>query len=205
MRVYLREWRIHKDLTMTELARRMKVSKGEISRLEGGSRRFTDIWMGKIAKAMQISPSDLLRQPSGISDVLTTTDRPPPRTGRPALQRDPVKLVTPVKERQASGEAVHGLVPASAGLVLHKVQGSDMSPSLGAGDGAVVDTNKASPITSGLFLIEEMGAEVVRRLQMLPASGKVRIMAEHPSFEPYESTPGDVAVVGRVVARVTSV
>lgn len=61
---YLRAWRKKRDLTQERLAELCGTTKGEISKLENGSRRMTTDWMATLAKALGLPrPHDLLSPP----------------------------------------------------------------------------------------------------------------------------------------------
>lgn len=62
---YLREWRKHRNLTQDQLAERIETSKGYISDLERGVRRYNQDLLEALAEALSCSPADLLiRDPS---------------------------------------------------------------------------------------------------------------------------------------------
>lgn len=56
----IREIRLARGLTESELARRVGTSQPQIRRLEAGQRRLTEEWMRRIAKALDVRPADLL-------------------------------------------------------------------------------------------------------------------------------------------------
>lgn len=62
-RIYLREWRLTKGLSQSELAVRVGTVKSEISRLERGSRRITADWMFKLSAGLGIALTDLFLAP----------------------------------------------------------------------------------------------------------------------------------------------
>src|SRR4051794_7201305 len=78
---YLREWRQHSNVTQSELATRIGVTKGEISRLEGGSRRMTMEWMNKVSSALGLRPDQLMSQPPSYRTAVGGADD--------VAQRDP--------------------------------------------------------------------------------------------------------------------
>lgn len=80
---YLREWRERLQLNGDELGERVNSNKYAISRLERGRTRLTYEWREKLAKALGITPDELLKPPPGENpnDSLTNisdSERPQP-------------------------------------------------------------------------------------------------------------------------------
>src|SRR4051812_26930058 len=98
MKAYIREWRLHLDKTQVDLAKKIGVTKGEISRLENGFRRMTVEWMTKIADALGISTNDLLSPPPNSTGRTfdTATHRRPGPSGFPIVSVDPSVELVPV-------------------------------------------------------------------------------------------------------------
>lgn len=63
VRMFLREWREHRQLSQMQLSDRMDCSISKLSKLESGEQRMTDYWMGSAAYALGIEPEDLLHHP----------------------------------------------------------------------------------------------------------------------------------------------
>lgn len=57
------EIREQRGLTAKQLAEKIGTTEATISRLATGQRKLTEEWMRKIAKALDVSPTDLLRLP----------------------------------------------------------------------------------------------------------------------------------------------
>lgn len=57
---YLKQWRIHRDLSQQKLADRIGTSKGYISELERGKRRYNQDLLEALAYALMCEPADLL-------------------------------------------------------------------------------------------------------------------------------------------------
>jgi len=70
---YIKEWRVHKGLTLERMAERLETNKGQISKLERGDQRMNDSWIAGYAEALGIEPSQLLRDPEAptINDLLS--------------------------------------------------------------------------------------------------------------------------------------
>ena len=80
---YLKEWRKHRQLSQQKLADRIGTSKGYISDLERGKRRYNQDLLEALAYALMCEPADLLiRDPLkedaiwSIWDTVSEADRP---------------------------------------------------------------------------------------------------------------------------------
>jgi len=180
-RVYLREWRLAKGLTQTDLAKRVDTVKSEVSRLEKGSRRMTLEWMSVFAKALGISVEDLMTiPPMGFGAVS------PPPGAAPVGAADTVRL----------GDIEVGMLGGAHGSML--VSGDDWAGTFSAGDVLIYDKSKRSTAAPGLMAFDVGGDVVVRRVT--PAPKGSTLTCGNPA---YPATPltDDYDVLGRVVAR----
>ena len=59
-RHYIREWRLHRGLTMADLAERMGASRAIVSRVERGEQRYNQDLLERAAAALGVTPVDLL-------------------------------------------------------------------------------------------------------------------------------------------------
>lgn len=69
----IREWRHAKKISQQKLADMAKTTKGQINKLETGTRRLTQDWMERLAPHLGVSAGDLLRSsttPSGADNGL---------------------------------------------------------------------------------------------------------------------------------------
>lgn len=60
MKNRLREIRLSKDLTLEEVAQKAGTSNQQILRLEKGQRRLTTDWIRRLAKALNVAPSEIV-------------------------------------------------------------------------------------------------------------------------------------------------
>jgi len=149
-RAYLREWRLAKGLTQTELAKRTGTVKSEISRLEKGSRRMTVDWMSTIGRALGINAEDLMTiPPIGFGAV-----SPPPA----ARGAD-----TPGNfERVQLGDITIGI--QGENFAVATVSGDDWAGTYSPGDLLVYDVNKKSTAAPGVFAFNVGGETIIRRV-----------------------------------------
>lgn len=61
--VYLREWLEYRGITAEQLAGRLEVNKGQISKLMTGKQRYNQDWLEHIAYALNCDVPDLYRLP----------------------------------------------------------------------------------------------------------------------------------------------
>lgn len=76
---FLKQWRQHRGLTQDRLAERIGTSKGYISDLERGVRRYNQDLLEALADALTCSPADLLmRDPSQKDAIWSIWDQAKP-------------------------------------------------------------------------------------------------------------------------------
>lgn len=59
-RHYIRQWRLHRGLTLEQLAERVGVTHGALSQLERGLINYTQPMLENLAFALQCEPADLI-------------------------------------------------------------------------------------------------------------------------------------------------
>lgn len=62
MKNNIRDIRKAKGLSAQKLAERIGTTQQQVTRLERGDRRLSDVWMEKLAKALKCKPSDLINE-----------------------------------------------------------------------------------------------------------------------------------------------
>lgn len=77
----IRELRERKGLNQTQLARLVPTSQQQIDRLETGERRLTDVWMKRIARALDVRAHELM-----ASTEITDDDVIPVEGATPEVQ-----------------------------------------------------------------------------------------------------------------------
>lgn len=70
---YVREWRIHRGLTLAQLAERVGTNANMIGYLEAGDRGLSAKWLRKLAHALETTPGMLLDHDPDVleADVVT--------------------------------------------------------------------------------------------------------------------------------------
>ncbi|MBF0501460.1 MAG: helix-turn-helix transcriptional regulator [Candidatus Riflebacteria bacterium] len=92
-------------------------------------------------------------------------------------------------------------------LVIIRVRGDSMVPSIQPGEMAVVDKTETEITIDGLYVLRYNGTLIIKRLQMIPG-GDVNILSDNPVYPPIrlssKNPPDEFRVAGRVVALVTT-
>lgn len=97
-KLFLREWRKHRNLTQDQLAERSSVTQGMISQLENGSTDYTGETLERLAHALDCQPGDLImRDPTDTEAPWTIWE-----TLSPVERRQAIGILQALK--RASGE-----------------------------------------------------------------------------------------------------
>lgn len=94
---FIREWRKHRDLTQEQLADRMGIARSYVSHVEGGKRRYDQMFLEAAALALNCSPADLImRDPAQPGSIWSIWDQ------IPALEREQAYKVLETFIKKAS-------------------------------------------------------------------------------------------------------
>lgn len=58
---FIREWRRHRGLSQVQLAERVGINQGNLSKIENGSRKYDQEFLERAADALGCQPADLLK------------------------------------------------------------------------------------------------------------------------------------------------
>lgn len=88
-------------------------------------------------------------------------------------------------------------------LVMMRVDGDSMVPTLAPGDRVLLDMSRRAPSPPGLFLVWDGIGMVVKRVEVVPNSAPPRLLltADNPAYQAYERNLEEVEIRGRIVAR----
>ena len=89
---------------------------------------------------------------------------------------------------------------------LVEVLGDSMHPTLNAGDRVMIDTGHKAPSPPGVYAVWDGYGVVVKRVEFVPLSDppKVRLISDNKSHREYEVTLEEANIIGRIVARVST-
>jgi transcriptional regulator with XRE-family HTH domain len=96
---YIREWRKFRGLTQDQLAERIGMDKGYLSKIETGKRRYDQPFLEAAAVVLQCAPADLLvRDPSDPEGFWSLWD-----TLEPVQRRQVVEIAKTIKRTGTDG------------------------------------------------------------------------------------------------------
>lgn len=75
-RIFLRQWRKHRGYSLEQMADRMRMNKGALSRIERGERPYSQDFLEAASEILMTDPASLLmRDPSDPEGIWTLWDR----------------------------------------------------------------------------------------------------------------------------------
>lgn len=75
-RVFIREWRKHRDLTLEQLAERVGITHASLSRIERGLQDYNQTLLEALATELRTDPASLImRNPSDDTAIWTLWDQ----------------------------------------------------------------------------------------------------------------------------------
>lgn len=80
------------------------------------------------------------------------------------------------------------------------VEGDSMEPTLTSGSYVFVDMTHTVPTPEDIYACDYGDGLTIKRLQLIPRTNKIRVMADNSRYDSYELLRADVRVYGRVVA-----
>jgi len=109
-RIYLREWRLYRNKTQTQVAEALGVTKTHVSNIENGKRQYTQELLEAAAEYLECEPSHLLNvdptDPDGLWSIWEITTRIPPE------KRDDAKRIMSALAEPAHDNAEPPQTPA---------------------------------------------------------------------------------------------
>lgn len=93
---------------------------------------------------------------------------------------------------------IEGSIGAFKGKFAFRVIGDSMAPTLQGGWTVFVDTLQNKPSPPGIFAIDAGDGLLVKRVELIPQTEKIRIISDNQAYNDYEFMREDVRVYGRV-------
>jgi len=85
-------------------------------------------------------------------------------------------------------------------MALIQVSGDSMYPTLQNGDLVLIDlSRKYLDPQGGIYAITVGGEIMIKRLQTLPAKGKIKVISDNKLYESYEMNPENVIINGKAI------
>ena len=96
---YIKEWRKHRSLTQLQLAERIGIDKGYVSKIENGKRRYDQPFLEAAAEVLRCEPADLImRDPSDPDGIWSVWD-----TLRPVERAQVVEIAKTIRRTGTDG------------------------------------------------------------------------------------------------------
>jgi len=213
---YAREAR---GMSRTELVKRSKVSKQQLSRLENGLIRLRLDHLKPFANVLGYSPEQILlwgRYPGtvggqSLGEVLPPSEQVAELASR--SEADYAKLKKRKDGRHVDRVKSEGwLFPASfvskqlqispKQLLVIEADGDSMAPTIMPGEKVIVDTGYKTPSPDGVYAIRDsFDNVVVRRLQLLRAAQpqRIKVISDNPKHAAEEVALSELEIVGKAL------
>lgn len=96
---YIKEWRKHREMTQEQLAERIGIDKGYLSKIENGKRRYDQPFLEAAAVILRCEPADLIvRDPSDPDGIWSVWD-----TLKPVERSQVVEIAKTLKRTGTEG------------------------------------------------------------------------------------------------------
>lgn len=216
----IREVRRAKDVTLEQLAELTDISTSHLSRIEAGSRSLSLLYLIRISRALGVEPEEVSND-FGAEDLeiaRTTPYEIPVRASgdvanlniRGGLGLGSVDGVETNDGGEIYADHIRGFwsfPPAvKAGwrnmpqVYSIPVEGDSMEPTLTSGSYVFVDMTHTVPQPEDIYACDYGDGLTIKRLQLVPRTDKIKVMADNQRYEDYVLRREDVRVYGRVVA-----
>ena len=220
----IREIRKQKDVTLEDLSERTGISYTHLSRIEGGKRGLSLENVIRIARALEVEPSELttdfnhedLERAADLPAIVHPTEIAGDvenltiisGAGGGGLQaveyREDGALVDPAMSDGfwSFPESVKGGWRNLERVKALPVVGDSMEPTLAKGSTVFIDTTHIYPNPEDIYACDYGDGLVIKRLKLVPRSDKIMVISDNRAQygEPDELLREDVRVYGRVVA-----
>lgn len=94
---------------------------------------------------------------------------------------------------------VRRVATSAKSLVLLRVEGDSMQPTILTGDTVMIDTNRLDIIEGRIFAIRFDSTVMIKRLSFRPSNRIMVISDNKQEFDPYEVDRGELCILGQVI------
>jgi transcriptional regulator with XRE-family HTH domain len=205
--VLIRSWREERGLSQQHLADRSDVSKNAISLYERAESSPSIHQIGKLAKAMNITMLQFFAGPPNLGDLrhnLPDYGVVSYNKGSSAIMVNlPLFEEIPLKGRLNEGgtEGSHSMAKSEVrhdGIVVVRINGGSMYPTLVPGDLVLVDTHVKRPKSNAIVCIRHKGTPMIARFKR--KDRKIGIYPDNPRHPPIlAARMGDMELLGEVI------
>ena len=193
-------------------------NKQQIGRLEKGTRKLTQDWMERIAKALGCSPAELIAAKGAVR--MSGGGRPKARGAANVLEVAGEEFtVLPVYDVRAAAGA--GAINEQETVIYHQifrtqwlrsvttsgmrnlaviqVAGDSMENTFHHGDQVLVDRSVRKPGRDGIYILRSGDELQVKRVQLQP-NKLLTIASDNQNYRTFsDQNPDDIEILGRVV------
>lgn len=200
MKNNIREIRQKRGLTLTELAKRLNMGKGNLSNIETGKLGLTQENINKLSEILKVSSSEILGdQPINQESLIKIK------------YIDNILLIKNCQQFESADEFVLdekflfflGIKEKFKKTLIIKAPNNSMYPVIETGDIIFVDTTETIIIRDGLYLIQEQGIMQIRQVVIEKESTRIRTYAINKgSFGNLENSYKDDELDGKVCGKI---
>lgn len=84
-------------------------------------------------------------------------------------------------------------------VILVPIRGDSMEPDYFQGDWVLADRRDVSPVQPGPFALWDGDGYVLKNIERIPRTNKLRVFSTNPRYRDYEADPEDIRIMGRPV------
>ncbi|MFQ5348421.1 MAG: helix-turn-helix transcriptional regulator [Rhodothalassiaceae bacterium] len=173
----------------------------------GRPRRLNEVDRRRIACHFSVPESELgapppdpragpAERPGAVPDLVLVPCLGTARATSGGMQEAACEATRPFDAGQLAGLTENG----AQALVVCRVHGDSMEPTLSDGDEVLVDTSETTARRDAIFAIRHAGVLQIKRLSVNPVTGRVTLRSDNPLYESWpDCDPAAIEVVGRVI------
>ena len=181
----LKEIRLERGLSQSDLSLLSGIDKSHLSRLESGVRTPNYQTLKTLADALEISIDVIFNKPSAVVPVTIVKYH----SCQNDINGDGILAIDPGK--------FPGVLPAK--MLVIDVQGDEMAPTISLGDIAIFNTADTA-IADGIFAFETANGVALGRIVLSKISGAVTVSSDNSNHKDQDvADPGSLNILGRVI------
>ncbi len=184
----IKQLRKGQGISVTELAQKLNMSQGNLSKIENGQLELKEELAQKIAEILNVSPLALTSEPTANGVVWLEVINPDVLS-LPPLSRLPFPA--------------HMLPENIQNQTLFAMPDDTMSPKIPAGSLVVIDKAERDTVQNGIYLLQIGQNIILRRLQNTFTSG-LNLLSDNPVYPPQQIDISSINVIGKAILAVSS-
>lgn len=185
----IKQLRKEQGISSTELAQKLNMSQGNLSKIENGLLELKDDMIQKIATILNVSPSALKKAPIAEGTLWIKVINPeiislPPMSSLPI--------------------PAHMLPQTTQNLALFVLPDDTMSPRFPTGSLMVIDKNEKNTNQNGIYLLQINQTTVLRRLQNT-YSQQINLLCDNPCYPVQPIATSSINIIGKAISAISSI